>query len=309
MSSAWMSENWTAASLDKLQRGRHILLGIEQWIYRERSEFQEVAIASVPELGKGLFLDTVVEFLEIDEFIYHECVALPPLLFHPGPKRVLIEGGGDGLVLREVLRDPRVEEVVMVEIDPLVINACKEHLKELHRGSFDDERAEILVQDVFPYLEDSPQPFDLILVHLLDGYDQSAVRLYQNVLPLSQKVLARGGIIAGFGDLAMPRMSIAPLYQGLSKLFQHVVLHSAAILTFGGGYGFVLASNEIDFNAAATETIVERASALSGELRALTPRAFPGCFAVPRYLADALDRPAPPPSAALADEFNWLYSK
>ena len=127
--------------------------------------------------------------------------------------------------------------------------------------------------------------------------------------PYRKRFLARGGIIAGFGDLAMPRMSIAPLYQGLSKLFQHVVLHSAAILTFGGGYGFVLASNEIDFNAAATETIVERASALSGELRALTPRAFPGCFAVPRYPADALDRPAPPPSAALADEFNWLYSK
>ena len=151
MSSAWMSENWTAASLDKLQRGRHIPLGIEQWIYRERSESQEVAIASGPELGKGL----------------------------PRSRRY-----------------PKFN--IRRHIPPLVI--------------FDDERAEILVQDVFPYLEDSPQPFDLILVDLLDGYDQSAVRLYQNVLPLSQKVLARGGIIAGFGDLAMPRMSIAPLY-------------------------------------------------------------------------------------------------
>ena len=177
MSSAWMSENWTAASLDRLQRGRHILLGIEQWIYRERSEFQEVAIASVPEFGNGLFLDAVVEFLEIDEFIYHESVALPPLLFHPSPKRVLIEGGGDGLVLREVLRDPRVEEVVMVEIDALVSEAGKEHLKELHRGSFDDERAEILIQDVFPYLENSTKPCDGILVDLLDGYDQFAARL------------------------------------------------------------------------------------------------------------------------------------
>ena len=102
-------------------------------------------------------------------------------------------------------------------------------------------------------------------------------------------------------------MSIAPVYQGLSQLFQHVVLHSAAVQTFGGGYGFVLASNEIDFAAAATDTIVERASTLTGELSALTPRAFPGCFAVPCYLADALDRPAPPPSTALADEFNWLY--
>ena len=93
------------------------------------------------------------------------------------------------------------------------------------------------------------------------------------------------------------------------SFFSTSCLHSAAIQTFGGGYGFVLASNEIDFDAAVTETIVERASALTGELSALTPRAFPGCFAVPRYLADTLERPAPPPNAALADQFNWLYSK
>ena len=309
MSSAWTSESWTAASLDKLQRGRHILLGIENWIFRERSEFQEVAVASVPDFGKGLFLDAVVEFLEIDEFIYHESAALPPLLFHPAPKRVLIEGGGDGLILRELLRDPRVEEIVMVEIDGLVIDACKEHLKELHRGSFHDTRAKILVQDVFPYLEGSPEPFDVIIVDLLDGYDELAVDLYAKVLRLTQKALAPGGIVGAFGDLAIPRMSIAPVYQGLKSHFERVVLHRASVQTFSGGYGFMLASNDVDFEAAPTEQILERADALSGELRALTPAAFPSCFAVPGYIGAAIERPAPPPSSTLGETFKWLESK
>lgn len=306
MSSAWTSEKWIAASLDKLQRGRHILLGIDQWIFRERSDFQEVAIASVPEFGKGLFLDAVVEFLEIDEFVYHENAALAPLLFHPAPKRVLIQGGGDGLALREVLRDPRVEEIVLVEIDPLVIEACREHLKELHRGSFEDPRANILVRDVFPYLESSPPPFDVILVDLLDGYDEAAVRLYDNVLGLTRAALASGGIVGAFGDLAMPRMPIAPVYRGLVRLFEHVVLHRAGVQTFSGSYGFMLASNEVHFAETATELVEERAAALTGELLALTPRAFPGCFQVPRYVQSALERPHQPPSSSLARDFAWL---
>ena len=306
MSSTWKSENWIAASLETLQPGRRILFGIEQWIFRERSEFQEVAIATVAEYGKGLFLDSVVEFLELDEFIYHESFALPPLLFHPSPKRVLIEGGGDGLALREVLRDPRVEEVVMVELDRLVIDACKEHLTELHRGSFDDPRANILVQDVFPYLEAGPRPFDIILVDLLDGYDELALRLYEKVLGLTAKALAPGGIVAGFGDLARPRMSIAPIHRGLSELFPKVVLHHAPIETFSGGYGFLLASHDVDFEKASTAEIAERASALEGDLRALTPTAFPACFAVPRYIADALRAPLSQPRGSLADYFSWL---
>ena len=165
------------------------------------------------------------------------------------------------------------------------------------------------MEDVFPYLEKSPESFDVILVDLLDGYDETAVRLYDNVLGLTHKALAPGGVVGAFGDLAIPRMSIAPVYQGLTKLFQHVVLHRAAVQTFSGGYGFMLASNEVDFSTTPNESIVGRAEALTGELHALTPEAFPGCFALPAYIEAALRRPAPPPSSALADAFTWLDSK
>ena len=308
MSSEWKSENWIAASWDKLQSGRHILLGIEQWIFRQRSEFQEVAIAAVPDYGRGLFLDAVLELVELDEFVYHESLALPPLLHHPRPRRVLIQGGGDGCALREVLRDPRVEEVVLVELDGLVIDACREHLGALHQGSFDDPRVRILVQDVFPYLESEPEPFDIVLVDLLDGYDTESVALYHRVLEATRRVLAPGGIVGGYGDLAPPAVPARYVVQGLRSAFTHTAMHRASIESFGGAYGFVLASDDIDFRSTPRERLLERAASLSGPLRALTPEAFPGCFQVPPYLEAALADPAPPPKPSLEDGFGWLES-
>ncbi len=307
MSTAWKYGKWIAGSWDRLQRGRHILLGVEEWIFRERSKFQEVAIATVPDYGRGLFLDAVVEFLALDEFVYHESFALPPLLFHPDPKRVLIAGGGDGLALREVLRDPRVDEVVMVELDGLVIDACKAHLPELHRGSFDDERATILIQDIFPYLEGDPKPFDVILVDLLDAYDELAVGLYDNVFRLLRNALHPDGIVGAFGDVAPPQMTIRVPYRGLCRFFENVAMHQAPVSTFGGGYGFLLASDAVEFHHTAAEVVTERAAALAGDLQALVPEHFPHCFAMPRYVRRALDEEFAPPSEGVPDAFSWIY--
>jgi spermidine synthase len=65
----------------------------------------------------AMALDGVIQITERDEFSYQEMIAHLPLFSHPNPKRVLIIGGGDGGVLREVLKHPSVEEAVQCEID------------------------------------------------------------------------------------------------------------------------------------------------------------------------------------------------
>ena len=307
MSNEWRFENWIAASWDRLSPGRHILLGIERWIFRKQSKYQEVAIAEVPAYGRALFLDSVVEFVAHDEFVFHEALSLPPLLFHPCPRRVLIQGGGDGLALREVLRDPRVEEVVVVEIDPVVIEACKEHLSDLHRDSFKDRRATILTQDVFPFLETTNQIFDVVLVDLIDGYDETSVDLYRKVLPLSGRVLAPGAILSAFGDLARPLFSILPVYQALKKQFRYLEMHPATIESFGGAYGFLVASDTLDFRAQPTVVIEERASQLIGALRSLVPEHFPSCFVLPPFLQAELSHGREPPPRQ--PNMNWWSSE
>ena len=57
---------------------------------------------------------------ERDEHAYQEMIAQIPLHAHPDPKSVLIVGGGDGGVLREVCRHSSVQKIVMCEIDSQV---------------------------------------------------------------------------------------------------------------------------------------------------------------------------------------------
>jgi spermidine synthase len=305
-----MSENWIAASWDRLSSGRQILLGIEQWIFREKSPYQDIAIARVPELGRGLFLDGNVQFLEADEFVYHEHLVVPPLLYHPSPKNVLIAGGGDGLALRELLRDSRVEEAVLVELDEVVINACREHLPDLHRGSFDDTRARVHVGDVVEYLTAEPRTFDIILADLIDAFDEGALALYDKVLPLTKKSLSPGGIVCMFGELAHPSYGATPLYVGLARSFRYVEIHRVSIDSFSSDYGFILASDEIDFRHVPTTTLTGRAALLSGASRSVVPEKFPSEFLLPPYLRKHLDKAldnatyAPEPTG---ETMSWIY--
>ncbi|MDQ7030472.1 MAG: methyltransferase domain-containing protein [Ardenticatenia bacterium] len=196
MSNALKFENWIAASWDKSEPGIHLLYGITEWIHRRRSPYQEIVIARVEAFGVGLFLDAVVQLLEADEFVYHEHLVLPALLYHPAPRHVLILGGGDGLALREVLRDPRVESVVMVELDGHVVEVCEEHLAPLHRGSFADPRAQIIIGDARDYLVEAPRHFDVVIVDLVDPYGAEGMALYEEVITSVRRVLAPQGALS-----------------------------------------------------------------------------------------------------------------
>lgn len=306
MSSEWKYGNWIAASWDRRERGRNTLLGIDEWLFRKRSDFQEVAIARVPDRGEGLFLDALVQFLEIDEFVYHEAFALPPLLYHPRPERVLIAGGGDGLALRETLRDPRVEEVVLVEIDRMVIDACREHLPRLHRGSFDDPRSKICVGDALAYLESSPRLFDVVLIDLLDGYDRPAIEILRRAIGHARKAMRPGAILGAFGEISLPELPLQPVYRELSRQFQQVAVHQAAIESFAGSYGFVLASDAVDFVRAPAEPFRERASALMGDSRSLVPEVFPHCFHLPLFVRQALEAAPALVRESLGSAYSWI---
>ncbi len=95
-------------------------------------------------------------------------------------------------------------------------------------------------------------------------------------------------------------MTIRVPYQGLRRFFENVATHQAPINTFGGGYGFLLASNAVEFHRTAAEVVTARAAGLTGDLRALVPEHFPYCFAMPRYVRDALDEELAPPSEGRA---------
>lgn len=83
------------------------------------------------EFGNMLFLDGMVMTSEKDEFVYHEMVAHVPLFTHPNPENVLVVGGGDGGVIREILKHPSVKKATLVDIDGKVIEYSKNSFRPL----------------------------------------------------------------------------------------------------------------------------------------------------------------------------------
>lgn len=136
MSGLWYTEKQT--------ENFGITMKIKRTLHTEQTEFQKLEMVETEEFGNMLYLDGMVMTSQKDEFVYHEMVAHVPLFTHPNPENVLVVGGGDGGVIREVLKHPSVKKATLVEIDGKVIEYSKKYLPEI-AGQLDDPRVEVKV--------------------------------------------------------------------------------------------------------------------------------------------------------------------
>ncbi len=219
-------------------------------LFHEKSEFQEVRLVETPHHGRVLFLDGCVMVTERDEFVYHEMMAHVPLCLHPHPQRVLIIGGGDGGTAREVLRHPSVEECVMVEIDPMVIEVSRQHLPSTS-VSFHNPKLQLIVGDGVQYVAEqasSKKIFDVILVDSTDPIGPAqplfGPEFYGNV----RRCLNKNGIVVAQGESPFyERETQIAMKKVVEKEFSKVHFYNFTNMTYPGGlWSFLFASNEID---------------------------------------------------------------
>src|ERR1700722_10602870 len=131
LSIAHANENWYTETLyPEWQQA----IRMDKLFELETTNFQNLAIFENSRLGRVLALDGVIQTTEADEFVYHEMMTHVPLIAHGHAEDVLIIGGGDGGILREVVRHKNVKRVVMVEIDGSVIDLSKQYLPMLSNG-------------------------------------------------------------------------------------------------------------------------------------------------------------------------------
>ena len=140
---------------------------VEKTLSSGRSQFQQVDVIKTHDHGIMLLNDGAIMLSERDEFIYHEMMAHVPLFVHPSPENVLVIGGGDGGTVREVLKHRSITRVVLVEIDEMVVEACRKHLPSVS-CAFDDPRLEILIGDGVKFVIDTNERFDAVMVDSTD---------------------------------------------------------------------------------------------------------------------------------------------
>jgi len=157
----WWSEAYT-------DEGVAFSLQVTEKLHDERTPFQHIEVYQTTHWGRLLVIDGCVMLTSRDNFTYHEMMSHPVLFTHPAPKRVLIIGGGDCGMLREVLKHPNVESVVQVDIDEGVTRAAQLYFPELCESN-DDPRATLLFDDGIQYIKDTPDgSIDVIIVDSTD---------------------------------------------------------------------------------------------------------------------------------------------
>ncbi|MFR2234367.1 MAG: polyamine aminopropyltransferase [Lachnospiraceae bacterium] len=145
---------------------------VERQLYSAKSEYQRIDVFSSPEFGKFLTLDGSVIFSEQDCFIYNEMVVHVPMSVHPHVEKVLIIGGGDGGVAKELINYDTVKCIDIVEQDAMFIEACKEFFPETAKG-LDDERVHVYNTDALRFLRSQSDVYDLIINDATDPFGAS----------------------------------------------------------------------------------------------------------------------------------------
>ncbi len=170
---------------------------VKKILFSGKSQYQEVKVVELDGFGLALVLDGVVQFTEKEEFVYHETLAHLPLFTLPEPKNVLIIGGGDCGVAREVLKHKSVQSVVIVDIDEMVTKVTKEFFYHLYKDAFEDERLKILHEDGLKFVKEyNGEKFDAVLIDLTDPVGPAKPLFEEPFYRMVYNVLSDDGIMA-----------------------------------------------------------------------------------------------------------------
>ncbi|HEY5648351.1 MAG TPA: polyamine aminopropyltransferase, partial [Nitrospiria bacterium] len=267
--------------------------GVKSILYAKQTKFQQLEIMETGNNGRCLILDGKMQSAEFDEYIYHEALVHPVMLAHPAPKKVMVIGGGEGATLREVLRYPTVESVLMVDIDQEVVEGCKKYLPEWHQGAFDDPRVRLEFIDARKYLEETKDTFDAIIIDISEPMEEGPAYLlytkefYQIVI---NRLTPDGLIALQAGTTALKAIQcFASVHQTLKSVFPIVQPYQANIPSFGLPWGLILASKRHDPRKLSEEDVDHLIpQRIKGELRYYSGETHIGQFLFPKFIRKTL---------------------
>ncbi len=267
---------WTEQQTPGLRLGLHC----SQVLESRQSEHQHVAVYQTEQYGRLLALDDMVMTTEADEFVYHEMLCHPALAVADRPRHVLIVGGGDGGAVREVLKHPAVERVVLAELDGDVVDVCRRHLPSI-AGRLDDPRVEIRVGDGVAYMADAADAsFDVILVDAPDPIGPAEGLFGERFYAQAARVLSPRGVLAAQTECPfLHGPLITRVQQALRQHFSAVGLYWAVIPTYPGAmWTFSIASRD------GGAVLNEPASSIRVPGRYWSPEVHRAAFALPPFV-------------------------
>lgn len=259
---------------------------VTEIIYRERTEHQDLVIFQNPTYGRVLALDNIIQVTERDEFVYHEMMTHVPILAHGRARRVLIIGGGDGGILREVLRHKSVERCVMVEIDRGVVDMCLKYMPSIPAKAFNDKRGELIITDGAKYVAETKDVFDVIIIDSTDPMGPGEVLFTETFYKGCRRLLADGGIMVNQNGVPFMQPDEIPMtWKRRKKFFKDTNFYVAAVPSYYGGFMTLgWAATDPKYRAVPAATLAKRFQAAKLKTKYYTPDIHRAALALPAFV-------------------------
>lgn len=266
---------------------------IKKLIHQKQSPFQNIKIVESCQFGKMLLLDDIVQLTEIDEFIYHEMLVHIAMLTHPDPKAVYIVGGGDGGILREVLRHP-VKKATMVELDKDVVSTCRKYLG-IAKNVYSDKRANIICAEASITLKKSKDTYDIILVDSTDPIGE-AVKLFtpQFYKNAYSHMSDNGLIVTQSGSIVFQPTMLRMIIKNMKAVFPIVKVYTAVIPTYPGIYwAFTIGSKKLIPDEIKVNELAKRIRERKLSFKYYNPEIHQACFILPEFVKSTISNKLP----------------
>lgn len=245
-------------------------------------------------MGRVMALDGVIQTSEADAFIYQEMLAHVPILAHGLARRVLIVGGADGGVLRQVAKHRDVERITLVEGDGGLVDLCRKFLPNHAKGAFEDPRLNLVIDHGLNYLATCTDKFDLIICDAGDPTGPGQALYAEPFYQACRRCLDDGGILVArsgvpFLQLTQVQASAAHLH----GLFADWHFYLTAVPScIGGSLAFAWGATDAAARKLPLETLRQRFAGSGILTRYYNPEVHLGAFALPQYLLQAINKPS-----------------
>lgn len=258
---------------------------VRKTLYRTRTKYQDLAILDTFQFGRMLVLDGMVQTTIEDEFIYHEMISHVPMVTHPNPQRVLVIGGGDGGVIREIIKYPVLEHVTLVEIDGEVIEASRRYLPEISAG-LDHHKVDIKVEDGVNYIARHQEGYDIVIVDSTEPVGPAVNLFTGDFYRKVYRALKKDGLLVAQTESPFfNRDLIRAVYRDISAIFPVTRLYLASIPTYPSGlWSFTLGSKVYD----PLKVSVDRPG-LPVQIRYYSAEVHRAAFTLPPFIAQLVE--------------------
>eukprot|EP01068_Selenidium_serpulae_P003588 Selendium_serpulae@DN3180_c0_g1_i1.p1 len=281
-SKKWFSE------FGSMWPGQAMSLEIKEVLHEEKSEYQDIKVFESTNHGTVLVLDGVIQCTTFDECSYQEMMAHVPIMAHGNPKKVLVIGGGDGGVVREICRHPSIEAVTLCELDPAVIRVAKQFLPTMTSALKSDPRVTIHCMDGMKFLEDSDEGvFDVIIVDSSDPVGPAEVIFTEPFYKEVHRALKPNGIAATQAEcMWIHRETIKEVVNFSRNIFKRVEYGLISIPTYPcGSIGLLCCSKS---GSSCMSPSLTQSMAVPDGLKYYTAALHKAAFVLPKFLQDAV---------------------